>query len=277
MIAVLVLAPLLLGGLGRGRDTVGFQDRLRAATSIYQDQHAAIADGYRPLGPDAPGMGQHWLSARTLLGTAYDPMRPALLTYTVITGRPTLVGVAYAVPLEQGMAPPTDPAPADAWHFHGGNIEEEALAIVHDQAHVTHAEGPIVAVLHAWVWLENPAGPFVPENWVLPYLRAGLRPPTNPRSAPARALSLSDGGGDFYLAQAARMGAISDQQAVALRALLQHHATRVRAWRDQRARDATLNDGDLNWLGEEWDALWRTAAAILPAELSNRLRGPPNR
>ena len=52
---------------------VRFLDAARLATARYRDISRAIADGYRPIGPDTPAMGQHWIQLGLLIGGKVDP------------------------------------------------------------------------------------------------------------------------------------------------------------------------------------------------------------
>jgi hypothetical protein len=63
------------------------------------------------------------------------------------------------------------------------------------------AGGPRIAVLHAWLWLDNPAGLFATDNWALPWHRLGIAaPPGSDRPSPAgHAAALASGGKDYVL------------------------------------------------------------------------------
>ena len=185
-----------------------FAARARASTERYRDPEAARAAGYRPVGPDFPGMGRHWIHPSLILRDSLDASQPPVLEYADIGGRPTLVGVAYAVLVKDGTPPASLPVPVDAWHFHQGTVEEESFLRSH--AAVGHEMpgggpggpgGPRIAVLHAWVWLDNPDGLLATDNWALPYARLGYSaPPAGASRAAARALALAaDDGGRAYL------------------------------------------------------------------------------
>lgn len=145
-----------------------FLDSARAATEKYRDVSRALADGYRPVGPGTPAMGQHWVNIGILIGGKVDPAAPAILEYTVADrdSPPTLVGVAYAMLLSGREEPPAAPVPASWWHAHRGTLDAEALSASHSGMDM--GEGDRVAVLHAWIWLPNPAGDYEAENWLLP-------------------------------------------------------------------------------------------------------------
>jgi hypothetical protein len=165
-------------------------------TARYADRRAAIADGYRRIGADFPGMGEHWLHPGALAADTLDPGRPALLAYATLAGRPTLLGAGFLV-VTRGAAAPAAPGvpgwPA-AWHEHSGLLGDESGAAV-GRAHVG---GTRVWVLHAWTALANPDGAFAADNWALPFARLGLAAPAGADADAGRALSLVTGG-DAYL------------------------------------------------------------------------------
>jgi hypothetical protein len=215
-------------------DKAAFVLAVRDATARYRDRQAAVSDGYRKIGPDFPGMGEHWISVPLLLEGGLDPRRPPILEYAMIDGAPTLVGAAFAVLLQPGESPPSAGLPVDraAWHYHGGTVSEESFVLGHAQQEHGSPDKPRVAVLHVWAWLDNPAGPFATDNWALPYLRLGLEPPTDPpRAATAHALALAAGGVGYY---EALVGAAGGEPARAT-PLLQAAAADVRILLDRQA------------------------------------------
>src|SRR5512141_722095 len=66
-----------------------------AATERFADRRVAAAEGYRRLGADFPGMGEHWLHPGALLSGAIDAKRPTILIYATIAGAPKLLGVGF--------------------------------------------------------------------------------------------------------------------------------------------------------------------------------------
>lgn len=162
-----LMRKLLLSYGDTAPRTIGFLDSARAATDKYRDVRQALADGYRPMGPGTPAMGQHWVNVGLLLSGTVDPAAPPILEYAgTPDAPPVLVGVAYAVPLAPGEMPPDTPVPASWWHTHQGTLDAEGLNGSH--AGMDMGTGDRVAVLHAWLWLPNPAGIFEAENWLLP-------------------------------------------------------------------------------------------------------------
>lgn len=230
-----------------------FLSRARAGSERYRDPSVALADGYYAVGPEAPAMGVHWVQPALFLAGSVDPNRPAILEYATIRGCPTLVGVAYALLLEPGEAPPDFPAGQAAWHSHAGGIEAEALRLTHEDGR-TEAAGERVAVLHAWVWIPNPAGPFAPLNWALPYIRAGVDPAPSP-GADARALSLDLGGAAFWEAALARALDANAHDAEVLHRVLAAYADTVARWRARNSVPPHLTDREREWLRELWERI----------------------
>jgi hypothetical protein len=177
------------------RDPEAFAVCASFANRKYRDQAEAILDGFRPIGGDFPAMGEHWIQVARVFDGRFDPASPEILSYARVDGEPVLLGVAYAVPLLTGESPPDWPVGADAWHDHYGSLGEETFSPVSHMRPPTG--GPRIAMLHAWLWAENPDGLFAADNWAIPYLKLGLEPDPVSVGA-ARALSLLSGGDAFF-------------------------------------------------------------------------------
>lgn len=246
--AVLLAAPASLGGQG----TDEFVAAARRGTAIFRDRAAAIAAGYRLMGPESPAMGRHWVHPGLLLKGTIDPAHPQILSYATVGGQPVLVGVAYAVPA--GVALPVGPAPPTAWHVHDGTVVEEAVQPDHDAHRAPAREDSTargVAVLHAWIYIANPGGLFAADNWALPFVRLGLEPPTGGAVDAARALSLAAGSVTYYLDQLASATRLAPDAVAAIEVQLLAGADTVGRW--LAARPATpLDRGDLDWLAKVW-------------------------
>lgn len=193
LVIVLVLAASAGPAAAQhGQTTAAARDRqiaeVRRATARYRDVHEAERDGYRLLrrATDAPLMGEHWVS-RELLLQPIDLSRPAVLQYAKVNGERVLVGVAYGRFQRPGEALPEGFAGHDDhWHVHDLAPLAEALAgrgpvrrwLVQRAMSSGRATGDPartqLAMVHAWVWSENPDGMFANFNRTLPYLRAGL-------------------------------------------------------------------------------------------------------
>jgi len=258
-----IFLSLLLAGAVQGTTLDDFLAQARLGTARYQDADSARAAGYRPIGPDFPGMGRHWVHPSLILRDTPDAAQPAVLEYAEIAGRLTLVGVAYAVLVRDNTPPSSLPVPAAAWHFHQGTVEEESFLRSHaGMGHDT--PGPKIAVLHAWIWLDNPDGLLATDNWALPYARLGLTVPPHASRPAARALALAAGdGGRVYLeALVHAVGQPSDDEMKTLSAILIRHQASARA---QATNVATLEPC--------WSELWDDVKATVRPEVWDRLLG----
>jgi hypothetical protein len=224
----------------------------RAATVRYRRRAAAIADGYRRLGPSFPGMGEHWVHPGLIVSGSVDQRRPPVLCYIDSAGTPTLVGLAFTVPLRAGEGPPESPMGANIWHQHGDEVDAETLLLVHG-APVDDA-APRLAMFHAWTWLDNPDGVFAQNNWALPFAQLGFDVPT-PTAAAAQALALRTAGADFYLRIFDRLVPAQPDQRRIMQTELVTATARVDAWRASRTSTTLLAD-DVQALEEIWSDLW---------------------
>ena len=262
---ILILA--VLAALQAPGDTAlaSFVARARAGTDALRHPDAARLAGYHPVGPDFPGMGRHWIHTSLILRPTPDPAQPPVLEYAEIDGVPTLVGVAYAVLVSADTAPASLPVPAAAWHFHQGSVDEESFLRSH--AGVDHmmpgSPGPRLAVVHAWIWLDNPDGLLATDNWALPYARLGLPVPAHGSRAAARALALAAGdGGRMYLeALIHAVGQPNDAEVQALAAVVRRHQT--------EARGRAARAGELESC---WNALWDDVKTTVRPEVWERLQ-----
>lgn len=255
-----------------------FVQQARDGTMRYHDRARAIAEGFRPLGPDAPAMGRHWIHASRVLSGEFDPARPAGLTYIVVDGTPVLSGVFYVLPLAPGDRPPAIPGAAAApWHYHNGDLSDEALLSVHDPVRGSDGAGAAglrIAVLHAWVWADNPAGLLVPDNWSLPFVRLGLSPPASspPASAPRAAMAVSlatDEGRDFF---ASRVRQATGRTIPGVDDALRTHGQRVRDRLSQRDSSA-MSMSEMAWLEDAWRAATNDVLSAAPPTERDILRG----
>jgi hypothetical protein len=82
-------------------------------------------------------------------------------------------------------------------------VDEESFILGHagSAQGAEPTPGPRIAVLHAWLWLENPAGLFATDNWALPWHRLDIAPPTGSGEATPTGLvaALATGGRDYFL------------------------------------------------------------------------------
>lgn len=165
---------------------------VRSATERYRDFEVARREGWRLFGGDGPLTGEHWYLPRDAGGTEYfhgqplDWSRPSSLMYTQIGGRRVLTGVTFNVWIGPGEPVPEGFAgAADVWHVH--DFRQLIAASLDDRPVLRWlASGRIeraleerggrarLAMVHVWVTLPNPDGPFAHQNRILPYLKLGL-------------------------------------------------------------------------------------------------------
>ena len=165
------------------------------ASTRFADRHVAVEDGYRRLGADFPAMGEHWLKVGALLQTEFDAGHPAILIYADVAGRPTLLGVAYAIVTHGDSVPRNAPGWPEEWHEHSGLLSDETAS-----GPRPHSPGPTdthIWVMHVWTNLANPEGQLAAENWSLPFIRAGVAVPRDVDAAAGHGLSLAVGGDAF--------------------------------------------------------------------------------
>lgn len=238
-----------------------FLAEARSCAERYRDLAVAIAEGYRLVGSETPDMGQHWVHPVRVLDGRLDPVSPAILVYTVIDTSPTLVGVAYALPIPPGGAPPDEPVGKRAWHAHWKGLDVENMRPSHS---VAFEERRVlqIAVLHAWIGIENPSGPFAPSNWALPFVRARIPVPDSFPVAAARALALSTFGVERLAEQIRILAGPADVDTSALREVLARASASVEAGLVGR-ENAELTAQELARLAREWSALRPAVVAAL--------------
>lgn len=269
--AVLFVVPLM-GAAGQevsGPALAEFVAAARLSTARYRDPDVARAAGYWPVGPDFPSMGQHWVHPRLILQEKLDAAEPPILEYAELGGRLTLVGVAYAMLVGDARPPAGLPVPVEAWHFHQGTVEEESFLRTHVGV-APLAPGPRIAVLHAWIWLDNPDGLLAADNWALPYARLGYPAPVGAPREAARAVALAAGaGGRAYVEALLRaVGQASVEETRALTAVVVRHQVAARAL----VQSDTIPRLRLAELERCWLALLDDVRAIVRPEVWERLR-----
>jgi len=240
----------------------------REGTARYQSLDSAIIDGYRRVGGDIPSMGEHWIHPARVMSGILVARRPSVLIYTRVAGQPKLAGVAYTAVLRPGDPYPDSPAGADAWHEHNGGVDEGTLPLAH-AAHAPSQEPTRVAVMHACIWVANPRGVWVADNWAMPFVRAGLRPDSAAWAA-AHALALTADGGPAYYERAIALTVGTDEP-LRTRAhiALTESAAAATAIRD--AASGRLTVSDLARLDSIWNGLWAGLAASSTAAQAERL------
>lgn len=261
--------------------TDDFVAAARAATARYHWQDSAVADGFHRVGDDFPAMGEHWVNLARIMADSFAASRPTVLTYIRVNGTARLAGVAYTALLAPGEEPPDFPPARGQWHEHNGSIAEESFLRGHD-AHATRADLRL-SILHAWVWIQNPDGMFVTDNWALPFARLGLAH-SAPSHDAARAAALATEASAYYRdalqevlspspvpspapsgGGRARYEDVLDRYARAADSVLRPARTRHR-----------LTTAGADRLASLWPALWTELTAVLPGRAA-QLRALENR
>jgi hypothetical protein len=147
----------------------------RQATAKYQDVRNAEADGYRPIGPDVPGMGLHYV--RKGDRSAFSITEPPILLYErddEASGGLRLVGLSYLVvsPADADGQPANSPFPRAlaTWHKHNNVcvLADNSASVELTSAQCTARGGRFSAetswMVHAWIWKDSPTGMFSPTN-----------------------------------------------------------------------------------------------------------------
>jgi hypothetical protein len=165
------------------------------ASLRYATRADAIVDGYRRIGGDFPGMGEHWVNpVRIQSHDRLDAEHPSFLTYATIDGAPKLLGLGFLVSTGQDTVDVDLPGWPREWHEHSGELSAESGARTTAAARAVPTR---IWVLHIWTVLENPEGQYAPDNWRLPFLRAGVGAPPGVDANAGRAFSLTVGGDEF--------------------------------------------------------------------------------
>jgi hypothetical protein len=244
-----------------------FTAEAREGTRRYQSQETAIGDGYRRVGVDFPAMGEHWVSLQRVMANSFVPSQPSVLIYVRVNGRPTLAGVAYTALLEPGEHPPSFAPARGFWHEHNGTVAEESFPIGH---HASEVRGGAedralrLAILHAWVWTQNPNGLFATDNWTLPFVRLRIAASTEWSTAATRALALAVDGEEYYaLMLRTSMALTADEEALATTILARsrEQARRELAPMRHQHQLARAEEGRLSPV---WSAMWRELERALP-------------
>jgi len=252
-----------------------FVECARWGTERYRDRSVAIREGYRLVGRDFPGMGEHWIRVRLVFDAEFDASRPEVLNYITVAGKPVLVGVGYAIPLLEGEEPPAGPAGQHAWHDHTRTIDDETVLPSH-RTHDLARRGARLAMMHAWIWSAGPETIFATDNWALPFLRAGSRPPPEPPPAAAKALSLASGGRDYFEMAIEAAGSIDPSERRGVQTAFDAAERDVQSL-VRTAPDSLTATTTLARLTGIWTALWETIDRTVGPETRRRLARLPIR
>ena len=264
------LSLALLAILACGRQTArpveispnDFVTVARSATARYQSQEAAIADGFHRIGTDFPAMGEHWVNLPQVMADTFAPGRPSVLTYITIGGVPRLAGVAYTKLLAPHELPPAFAPARGQWHEHNGSIVEESFLAGH-QTNASTDELRL-AILHAWVWIENPDGMFVTDNWSLPFARLGIPTPNGKARDAARIATLATAAADYYR-QALDEGLTpSAEERLRYEAILKDYQRTAAVDIHAAAERRSLTVEEEHRLATLWPQLWQSLETALP-------------
>lgn len=274
MIAMTVAHPPLATPQGDSSEAA-FIESARAATAKYQDRSSAIAEGYRQIGSDFPAMGEHWIRIGLLFDGKFDPAHPEVLTYAEVSGKPQLLGVAYVLPLLAGESAPDWPAGKEKWHDHFRTLEDEtALEQHHTAGHA--GDSPRMTMLHAWIWLANPAGMFAADNWAIPYYRLGIKPVQDAPDTAAKALALVSGGTEHFSASIHAAVPLTSSEGKKVDAAFARSRVAVEALLRSPSM-ATPTPSDLENLSAVWTGLWKEIDSSVGSKARPSLQRVPIR
>lgn len=244
-----------------------FLEDVRASVGRFEDPDEAILSGYRPLGPDFPGMGEHWLNGTLALRGHLDPESPPVLTFLETPEGRVLTGAAFLTVLAPGEPPPAFPFPG-AWHDHSGTVDEETLALSPASALHPGPGEPRIAMLHVWTHLGHPRDPFAQDNWVVPFVRLGLPVPVAPSAEAGKALFLASGGDLYYHRLVTTVATLSTEQSRGVARVFADGRRKVEGLLDGRHHDEDSIEEDelLDRLEGIWHTLWLEISAEVPPE-----------
>jgi hypothetical protein len=239
-----------------------------------------VADGYRRIGTDFPGMGEHWLHPAALLSGTIDPARPTLLAYATIGGRPVLLGVGFVI-TTRGDAPAAVPGWPHAWHEHSGLLAHESGAA--PAGHGDHAPGAAVAggatpracgCCMRGRDSRTRRGRYAPRQLALPFARAGVPPPPGTDADVGRAVALTVGG-DAYLRDVLSDGGLRERRECGRGGLVDwRRAGRGRRRDGPSAARGRVGAADVTALRATWSELGRSLRARLGSAVDPYLVPP---
>jgi hypothetical protein len=260
-------APETVGSQAQAPEAEAFLQEVQASLGRFEDPGEAILSGYRPLGPDFPGMGEHWVNGPRALAGPLDPSRPAVLTYLESAGDRILTGAAFVTVLAPEDPPLAFPFPG-AWHDHSGSVDEETLALSPASALHPRPNEPRIAMLHVWTHLANPHGPFAQDNWAVPFVRLGLPVPDAPSAEAGKALFLASDGDLYYHRLVATLATLTPEEDRAVAAVMARGRRRVEGLLNvNTSRLAPVEDDELlDRLEGIWHTLWLELSAQIGPE-----------
>ena len=238
----------------------------------YKDRAVAMREGYRRVGTDFPGMGEHFVNTRALMSGQIDPAHPTVLSYATIAGTPVLLSYGYMVTTNGDDASATIPGWPDAWHEHSGFLSDESGAGVgHTTTPVTRTR---VWVLHIWEQMANPDGQFASDNWVLPFTRAGIAAPANVDADIGRAFSLVVGGDKYLQDVLSDAGIRTASNSNAIDAALSEARAQVEKLAERAKQTGAFETGEEVRLKAVWTTLSNQLRLLLGAAVQPFLEPP---
>lgn len=246
-------------------------EQVGPAERLFVHQRDAIAGGYRRVGTDFPGMGEHWVLPAALFAGRLDPAHPSLLVYATLAGEPRLVGVGFIVPVRGDSVPRDLPGWPEAWHEHSGLLADESGVAVGHRAPTPGATR--IWVMHAWVGLANPGGVNEADNWALPFARAGLPVPPEVEVLSGRAMSLIVGGDAYLRDLLADAGIRTADNAATVDLPIALAAARVEAIAERARPRGMVAAADLADLRGVWASLTLDLRGILGDRVEPYLSG----
>ena len=238
----------------------------------FADPRVAAAEGWERAtvgGDDTALMGEHWTNPDVPEygpGEPLDLTRPNVLQYALVDGERVFVGVAFTMRLAAGEMPPDAfSGPLDRWHLHDGDkivsvvlaerpflqgAMESWMADNYTRDGVMRAK---LWMLHVWVGVGAPDGPFAHYNYALPWLRVGLPPEMalqfgayGPDAAEGVDIARAGGCG-YALDGLLWIADASWRQKRMLREICAEEAARVRAALARGAPDAVVATAEAAW------------------------------
>jgi hypothetical protein len=230
--------------------------KIRDATRKFRNFQVATREGYLPFGPDMPNMGEHFVNPSLAVKQEPDLLRPSVLTYLRVRDEMVLTGVAYTLPVQPGEYPPQLPFEDARWHYHSGNLIEEAHGLHDHSLHNEQSDKVRLGMVHAWVWMDNPAGFFEADNWALNYNRLGIEPVNEYDPAVSKTLFLLNGGVDYYI-RFIKLAAKPDNEALHdFRIIMEKTRAEVEQIIYRRKEQGLLLPVDEYELIAKWVAMW---------------------
>ncbi|WP_156788403.1 hypothetical protein [Roseobacter sp. CCS2] len=248
-------------------------EELRVAVARYSDFAVARREGWRPFGDDEPLMGTHYYNESApdyVAGDALDFSRPNNLMYTEIGGQQVLTGVAFVVRIGPGESVPDGFAGSmDRWHVHDFVAAIDAAAEERpilggianwwlDQNYRNKGDNRgRLAMVHAWVTLENPDGMFADFNRTLPYRKLDLpeRYWQGASIAAARGLNLATDGGCDTQNGTLWIANVTRSQDRAIKQACRIGADEVRSAISEGGKSRINTAGEQAWA--RFDAVWQ--------------------